>query len=220
MEIDWGLLFGAVLNFFLLVGLMGLVVSYVKKPTIAKKRALVVLAVLVLIGTLGNFIKNEQDCKWFKDSDLAYGGISIGMTEKGLLTAQPCDENNITIINDNTQYLCYDDYNVYVYENKVTQITIKQTNANTAIFGLEIGDSLENVKAKLPAELDEWDQHDSEIHKPPTNKDYGFLVNFYANNKWEGLTICIYSQSGKSYVMVDFDDDLSVSEIRYGYFSK
>lgn len=51
MEIDWGLLFGAVLNFFLLVGLMGLVVSYVKKPTIAKKRALVVLAVLVLIGT-------------------------------------------------------------------------------------------------------------------------------------------------------------------------
>ena len=59
MEIEWGLLFGAVLNFFLLVGLVGLVVSYVKKPTIAKKRALVVLAVLVLIGTLGNFIKNE-----------------------------------------------------------------------------------------------------------------------------------------------------------------
>mgnify|MGYP007038573913 CR=1 FL=1 len=34
MEIEWVLLFGAVLNFFLLVGLIGLVVSYVKKPDI------------------------------------------------------------------------------------------------------------------------------------------------------------------------------------------
>ena len=60
MEIELGLLFGAGLNFFLSVGLIGLVVSYVKKPTIVKKRALVVLAVLVLIGTLGNFIKMSR----------------------------------------------------------------------------------------------------------------------------------------------------------------
>lgn len=44
MEIELVLLFGAVLNFFLSVGLIGLVVSYVKKPTIVKKRALVVLS--------------------------------------------------------------------------------------------------------------------------------------------------------------------------------
>ena len=50
MEIDWGLLFGAVLNFFLLVGLIGLVVSYVKKPTIVKKRALVVLSRMSMIA--------------------------------------------------------------------------------------------------------------------------------------------------------------------------
>ena len=55
MEIEWVLLFGAVLNFFLLVGLIGLVVSYVKKPTIVKKRALVVLAVLAANRDAGKF---------------------------------------------------------------------------------------------------------------------------------------------------------------------
>ena len=218
MGIEWVLLFGAVLNFVLLVGLVALVVSYVKKPTVKKKRALVVLAVLALVGTLGNLMKEDPECKWFKDSDLVYDGISIGMTEKGLLTGHPLDENDIIEIDDEMKYLKYADYEVVVTKGKVNQMNIHQTNGNAAIFGIEIGDSLEAVKAKLPVGLDEWDQHDSEIHKPPTNKDYGFLVNFYTNNEWQGLVIAIYSQSGKSYVMVDFDDDLKVSEIRYGYF--
>ena len=222
MNLEWKILLLAVLNFFILVGLMAFVVSYVKKPTPLKKKILAVVAVLALIGTIGNLIKADKPCKWFNDSELVYDEITVGKTSyTELLKLHPCAAEKISLSSDgNICYLRYDNYAVGTVNDTVNQISITNTIGQAAIFGVEIGDSLASVKAKLPAELAEREYHDNEISKRSQVKDYGELVSFYLNDELMGQTIVIYSRSGKSYIMIDFNDDLQVSEIRYCCFAR
>lgn len=222
MHLEMGLLFVVLLNYVLLVAFAAFVISYVRKPTVRKKRILVVLAVCALIGTVGNMLSDDKSGKWFNDSELVYDEITVGKTSyTELLKLHPCAAEKISLSNDgNICYLRYDNYAVGTVNDTVNQISITNTIGQAAIFGVEIGDSLASVKAKLPAELAEREYHDNEISKRSQVKDYGELVSFYLNDELMGQTIVIYSRSGKSYIMIDFNDDLQVSEIRYCCFAR
>lgn len=222
MHLEMGLLFVVLLNYVLLVAFAAFVISYVRKPTVRKKRILVVLAVCALIGTVGNMLSDDKSGKWFNDSELVYDEITVGKTSyTELLKLHPCAAEKISLSNDgNICYLRYDNYAVGTVNDTVNQISITNTIGQAAIFGVEIGDSLASVKAKLPAELAEREYHDNEISKQSQVRDYGELVSFYLNDELMGQTIFICSRSGKSYIMIDFNDDLQVSEIRYCCFAR
>ena len=179
-----------------------------------KKPLLFIIIVLSFICA-AIFLKTDSDSTtWFYDNDLIYQNVSISMSYEELKNSCPLPRNERTIDADSAT-IYFDDFNVYIYKDTVSFISITNTLSEPGIFNIKIGDSLEEIKSKLPYELIERNDYGNLI-KNVTRKNYGELLNFYDNDRYLGSTIAIYSSSGKTIILIDLDlNNLTAESINY-----
>lgn len=215
MEIEWTMFLLSMLNLVTLMALIVFVVSVVRKPTPFKKKVLVILIVLFILGAAVQKIGGEP--KFFSDDEMSYQAIMIGQTDKDkLFELFPAKEDDITFIEEeNVTAVDYDSFMVYLRGNTVWQIDITGEGESENIFDIKIGDKLDTVKIKLPAELKEESVYGAYNQDQFEPKDNGYLVHFYSDDEYTGSCIVIFSSSGNRYMLIDLDSDNKVSGISY-----
>ena len=215
MEFSWVLFLGSVFNFLVLIALIAFIISAIRKPTPFKKKVLTVLIVILILVAIVRNIGGEA--KFFSDDDMSYQAIVVGQTtEDKLFELFPAEEDDITVIEEeNLTAVSYDGFMVYLRGNTVWQIDITGEGALERIFNIKVGDTLDTVKIKLPAELKEENVYGAYNQDQFKTKDSGYLVHFYNDDQYVGSCVIIFSASGNRYMLLDLDGDNKVSLIRY-----
>lgn len=179
-----------------------------------KKTLLFICSLLLLLSCLIVFAKADNDNTiWFNDNDLVYQNVSIGMSYDELKNVCSLPLNEL-IIDANNAIIYFADFKANIYKDTVYSLSITNTTSNDGIFNIKIGDSLEEIKAKLPYELIERNDYGNLVQNT-NRKNYGELVNFHDNDRYLGSTIVIYSSSGKTSVIIELDCNLTVESISY-----